>query len=202
MPQTIKITLKYKAFFAVLAAAVTALVLLTSLTAPIAQASGVISVTSNVADVPGGANFILTVRAKNDGDVNQLEIDHSAGTLPEFSVYADETDPYGGDGALFATAGVTVTYDATTSEWVIDFGNAVTQSILTNYNGEITFYFVLRDAAHNILWGHMNPVTPENTFGFNLLAGTGDSLVPQQQNDDDDVTDAVIPRVPNTSIVR
>lgn len=112
-------------------------------------------------------NFILTVDAKDD-NLYELEIDHSMESnpgTPEFSVYADETDPYGGDGALFDAAGVSVTYDATLQKWTIDFGATITDTFVTN--GGITFYLVLKDAEGN-QWGTMYGTTPENTFVYTL----------------------------------
>lgn len=58
-------------------------------------------------------------------------------TLPEFSVYASESDPYGGDIADFTAAGVVVTYDDATQTWVIDFGATVSAAIANN--GGISF---------------------------------------------------------------
>lgn len=135
-----------------------------NLFSPAAHASSLASVSSNIAGVPGGENLILRVAAHNDGNLAKLEIDHSmSATLPEFSVYADEANPYGTSKADFDTLGVTVTYTAATSEWVIDLGSGVTQQIRENDEG-IKFYFVLRDADRVILWGSMDSVTPENTF--------------------------------------
>lgn len=175
--------------------------LVVSLLAPMARASSVVGVTSNIADVPNGESLVLTVTAQNDGDVAELEIDTSLpAVFPDFSVYADEADPYGGDGPLFASAGVTVTYDAAKSQWVIDFGQDVTDEIRNN-GGKINFYMVLRDANNVALWGSMNLPAPDSTFSFDVIAGTGDSLVPPaNDNDDDDEEPAVVPGVPNTAL--
>ncbi len=70
--------------------------------------------------------------------------------MPEFSVYASEDDPYGGQEAAFKAQGVTVTYDADEQKWTIDFGENVTSQIVDN--GGITFYLVLVDEAGN-KWG-------------------------------------------------
>ena len=112
-----------------------------------------------------GDTFSLTIEAEDD-NLFELEIDHSMETtLPEFSVYASEADPYGGDGDLFAAQGVSVTYDDETQTWVIDFGETVSGMIANN--GGITFYLVLKDMAGN-QWGSMYDVTPENTFKYTV----------------------------------
>jgi hypothetical protein len=112
-----------------------------------------------------GETFKLEVTA-SDENLYELEVDHSfEGTLPEFSVYASESDPYGGQGEAFAEAGVTVTYDADAQKWTIDFGPTVTQQIVAK--GGITFYLVLVDEAGN-KWGSMDPTTPENTFAYTV----------------------------------
>jgi len=112
-----------------------------------------------------GDTFSLTIEAEDD-NLYELEIDHSMETtLPEFSVYASEADPYGGDEALFAAQGVSVTYDDETQTWVIDFGAAVSGLIADN--GGITFYLVLEDMAGN-QWGSMYDLTPENTFKYTV----------------------------------
>jgi len=110
-----------------------------------------------------GDTFKLTIEAEDD-NLYELEVDHSMETTqPEFSVYASEGDPYGGDEALFAAAGVTVTYDAGTQTWEIDFGADISKAIADN--GGITFYLVLKDMAGNT-WGSMNQVEEYNTFKY------------------------------------
>ena len=109
-----------------------------------------------------GENFVWTVQA-NDENLYELEIDHNISTLTEFSVYASNSHPYGGDEALFAAAGVDVIYDAIAQQWSIDFGPIITQQFIDN--GGITFYAVLKDEAGN-QWGTMNGTTPENTFAY------------------------------------
>ena len=112
-----------------------------------------------------GDTFTLTIQAADD-NLRELEIDHSMeGILPEFSVYASESDPYGGDEADFAEAGVTVTYDEDSQTWVIDFGADVSAAIANN--GGITFYLVLEDMAGNT-WGSMSPTTGANTFKYTV----------------------------------
>ncbi len=158
-------------------------------------ASSIVKLTSNIADVPNGDSLILTIRAQNDGDIHELEVDHSfEDDYPQFSVYADEADPYGGDGALFAALGVVVTYNASISEWTIDFGDTITQ-FLVNEGSNVEFYFVLKDSAKNVLWGSMFPPSSENKFNFDPVNGTGDSLALSSTQDD-----VVIPGVPNTAL--
>jgi hypothetical protein len=111
-----------------------------------------------------GETFKLEVTA-SDENLYELEVDHNIADLPEFSVYADADDPYGGQEAAFEEAGVTVTYDAEAQKWTIDFGSNVTSHIVNN--GGITFYLVLVDEAGN-KWGSMDPTTPENTFAYNV----------------------------------
>ena len=115
---------------------------------------------------PSG-DFVVTVDA-NDINLYELELDHSLeGVLPEFSVYADETNPYGGDGALFVAAGLEVTYNSSTQTWVLTFKNGgdALDAIIANQG--VTFYAVIHDLAGN-KWGSMYTVTPDNTFAYTL----------------------------------
>src|SRR5690606_30710930 len=92
-----------------------------------------------------GENFTWTIQA-SDANLYSLELDHSMeGVLPEFTVYANAGDPYGSPQALadFTAAGVTVTFDDLTNEWIFDFGAAITQMFIDN--GGITFFTVLED---------------------------------------------------------
>lgn len=192
---------KTKLFVSSIALVGASLALIIGLLSPIANASSIVGVSTNIADVPGGDSFVMTVTTQNDGDVYELEVDHSyEGTYPEFSVYADETNPYGSaqDAADFEALGVSVTYSAASSQWTIDFGDTITQGMVSG-GGIANFYFVLKDDSGNALWGSMYDTTPENTFNFDLVNGTGDSLVPPAADDEDE---AVIPGVPNTSVVR
>lgn len=184
-----------------------ATVLVAGYLASTVNASSIVGVTSNVADVPGGDGLVLTISADNAGDIYELEFDHSLEgnpATPEFSVYASEADPYGGDGALFASVGVSVTYSQADSQWVIDFGPTMTQTMSDAASGEVTFYFVLKDATGNVLWGSMLPTTPENTFSYNLVDGSGDSLTPPAPEPPVVVEEPepVVPGVPNTSAGR
>jgi hypothetical protein len=66
---------------------------------------------------------VLTVVVKEAITPVELEVDHSKEKqLPEFSVYADEENPYGDSKEDFATLGVTVEYNDGT--WTIDFSEA------------------------------------------------------------------------------
>ena len=111
-----------------------------------------------------GETFKLEVTAF-DENLRELEVDHNIDDLPEFSVYASETDPYDGEGDAFDQAGVKVTFNADEQKWTIDFGTAVTGKIVAN--GGITFYLVLLDEAGN-QWGSMDPTAPENTFAYTV----------------------------------
>ncbi|NLC94747.1 MAG: hypothetical protein GX676_03540 [Bacilli bacterium] len=111
--------------------------------------------------------FVWIIKA-SDQTLFKLEVDHSfEGTLPEFSVYASEDNPYGSleTKAEFEAFGVTVTYDADTQTWTIDFGTTVTAMFLDA--GQVTFYIVLYD-EQGYTWGSMYNVTPENTFTYVL----------------------------------
>lgn len=112
--------------------------------------------------------FKLTVDAKDDGELSELEIDHNMeNQLPEFSVYADEVNPYGDADSKeeFEAAGVTVTYDAEEQKWEIDFGAAVTNVIVAKR--DVKFYVVIKDKAGN-QFGSMYGTTPENTFEYTV----------------------------------
>lgn len=111
--------------------------------------------------------FVLIVDAF-DVNLYELEIDHSMeGILPEFSVYADATNPYGTseDKDSFEAQGVNVTYDATLQKWTINFGSKITKAFIANKG--ITFYLVLKDTKGNT-WGSMYEVNESNTFAYNV----------------------------------
>jgi hypothetical protein len=142
--------------------------------------------------------FKLTVDADDEvNNLRELEIDHSMeGSLPEFSVYADETNPYGDDASRdqFIAQGVLVTYDPVAQEWTIDFGKAISDAFVAN--GGITFYLVLIDDAGNEL-GSMSPTNDDNTFAYTLSraepavssggGGGGGGQLNSSDNDDGDV---------------
>ena len=106
-------------------------------------------------------DLVLTVVA-SDENLYSLEVDHSHGNygtwpgkLPEFTVYADPSNPYGTPEAerAFAEYGVTVDYDADTQTWTITFksdGDAM--GVINDEgisNGKIEFYLVAHDAFGN-----------------------------------------------------
>lgn len=214
-------TISLKQVLSIAIAMTLAIGLVVGLVARPAGATSLASVQSNIADVPGGANFIMKIRAHNDGDLHELEIDHSfkntTPSLPEFAVYANESDPYGNgvdttQKPQYDTAGLSVTYSAALSEWTLEFdknGSAWTNVI--EPARAITFYFVLKNSSGVELWGNMSPPTAENTFAFDLLAGTGDQLEyvapPADATDEAPVADTpattasgvVVPGVPNTA---
>lgn len=95
----------------------------------------------------------------------ELEVDHSLGEMPEFSVYADESDPYGGDKSQFEDVGVTVEYS--NGKFNIDLGSQITQLIASK--PEVKFYYAVRDYSGKYLWGSMNPTSPENTRTYTVV---------------------------------
>ncbi|WP_010098744.1 S-layer homology domain-containing protein [Ornithinibacillus scapharcae] len=114
-----------------------------------------------------GQNLILTIDAQDD-NLRELEVDHNIAGLPEFSVYADEANPYGTDDlrTQFEAQGVSVTYSTDTQTWTIDFGETVTNTIINN-GGNATFYLVLKDEAGNS-FGSMDPTDETNTFSYTV----------------------------------
>ncbi len=111
--------------------------------------------------------FVWIVDASDAGDnLYELEVDHSMeGTIPEFSVYANEGNPYGtlAEKAEFESNGVYVTYIAADQMWIINFGETITDAFVDN--GGITFYVVLKDRNGN-QFGTMSGTTSENTFVY------------------------------------
>lgn len=172
-----------------------------------AQAAGAIGI-AGVSPAAGaavhlseGESFVLTVNASlNPGEIlGHLEVDHSfegESWFPEFNVYADEANPYGGaaEEAYANSVGVTVTYSASNLRWVIDFGPTITQMIRDD-GRELIFYLVAHgeDGDGNpIASGHMgspgNPMPEGVAFSYPPLAV------------DDEVADEVAPGVPNTAV--
>ena len=120
-------------------------------------------------EVGPGDSFVWTVDAFDDSALVELEVDNSIETIvPQFTVYADEADPYGGLEALYASFGTTVTYDAGYQEWVISFGTFFTDAIFTN--GGITFYIEVNDEWNNF-FGDMFSVPAEATFTYTFEYG-------------------------------
>lgn len=179
-------------------AVVTAVVLAFSWMMTAVGASGIVSVTSNIASVSATESLKLNIKIQNDGDVHMLEVDHSVSTLPEFSVYANEADPYGADRADYIAAGATVTYSEASSEWTIDIGQAFTNEIIDNHGGEISFYFTLKDSNGQLLWGDMYNASAWPSFNFDLVEGTAEMV----EGTENSLYEPVIPGVPNTSVVR
>ena len=155
-----------------------------------AEVTGTSPATGSVV-LPGDGTFKLTITTDGDPNIAELEVDHSLqDSLPEFTLCADETQPYcdAPSQSQFEAAGVSVTF--TSGAWTIDFGSDVTKDFLDN--GGITFYLAMRDADGDYLWGSMSPTTPANTFAYTLSVAT----------DDDDTTPApeiTVPSVPNTA---
>lgn len=117
--------------------------------------------------IPNGKSLIIEITFAGNGAYS-LEVDHSLqGTLPEFSVYADNTNPYGTeeDKEEFEEAGVEVSY--LRNKWTINFGPAITNVIRANPNTR--FYFAVKDNEGNYLWGSMNPTTPSNTLKYTII---------------------------------
>ena len=95
----------------------------------------------------------------------ELEVDHSLESeFPEFSVYADSADPYGGSKSQFEALGVSVAYS--NGKFTIDLGEAVTEALADK--PEVKFYYAVRDTEGKYLWGSMNPTTAENTRTYKV----------------------------------
>ena len=100
-------------------------------------------------------DLILTVIA-SDEYLYSLEVDHSLeAVLPEFSVYASETNPWGTteDQTQFEAAGVDVSYNAATQTWVLVFAHDGQAMQVINdplgSNGAISFFLVVLDEEGN-----------------------------------------------------
>jgi hypothetical protein len=104
----------------------------------------------------GGVN-VLEVNVNSDLNPDELEVDHSLeGTLPEFSVYADEENPYGTDAdkEQFEALGVIVDYANGT--WTITLPEPITVGESTEISTlNMTFYLKLIDVYGNE-FGSMN----------------------------------------------
>lgn len=75
----------------------------------------------------------------------------------QFSLYADENNPYGDDAHLFQQYGIDAIFED--GKWDINFGANVTAALAAS--GEVKIYAVVRDINGQLLWGDMNKVTPE-----------------------------------------
>lgn len=127
-----------------------------------------VGVSPPTGEINMGSNFIFNVDVEGE-DFYALEIDHSmAEQIPEFTVYADSDDPYGGDEYRqdFENLGASVTYN--NGIWSIDFGTNLTD--IVKGNGGITIYAVIRNQEGQVIWGSMSPPTPENTFVYTHVA--------------------------------
>lgn len=108
-------------------------------------------------------DLVLTVEAF-DKNLYSLEVDHSHGKhgkwwsqaqLPEFTVYADPSNPWGTPEAKaqFDTYGVTVDYDADTQTWTLTFeADGQVMDVINDpelSNGAVEFYLVAHDAFGN-----------------------------------------------------
>lgn len=128
-------------------------------------------------EVGPGDSFVWTVDAFDESALVELEVDNSIELIvPQFTVYANEADPYT-DGvdpeageAAYASYNASVTYDADDQKWMISFGD-FTQAMLAN--GGITFYIEVND-VHDNFFGDMFNVTPENTFEYTFELGPYD----------------------------
>ena len=112
-----------------------------------------------------------------DGDLYSLEVDHSLeGQLPEFTVYASTTNPFGSAAAetLFTDEGVSVAYDDADEKWMIDFGSDITDTLISE--GGITFYIVLEDEAGNS-FGSMFHSGEENKDSYGDFLGDKNTFV-------------------------
>ncbi|WP_035375950.1 InlB B-repeat-containing protein, partial [Haploplasma axanthum] len=110
--------------------------------------------------------LVLVVKAY-DENLKELEIDHNLerlAELPEFSVYADSTNPYGDSKNAFEQLGVIVTFKD--GEWTITFGES-REEIIKNNTNKFVVYFVVSDYAGN-KFGSMDPTTPGNTIEINV----------------------------------
>ncbi len=148
--------------------------------------------------------LVVTAELAAGETLRELEVDHSYDNtiptvFPEFSVYADETDPYNnqwatpvetGQEAIFTSLGTSVTYSASANQWVLDFGQPITDRILAD-GGDVTFYFALKGvdgAGAPVEWGSIAAgVTAENTFAYSL------EIVEPSEDDE------AAPGVPNTA---
>lgn len=169
--------------------AVTATLLLSTSSVGAAQVTTTSPARGNVSVAPG-ENFKLIITTDKDAAIADIEIDHNIASLPEFTLNANTADPYDGNAAAFASAGMSVVYSQAAGQWTLDFGPTVTQTIINN--GVVRFYFALRDTSGATLWGGMNPTTPANTFAYTVVRGTA-TTVPA------DAEEVVIPGVPNTA---
>lgn len=84
----------------------------------------------------------------------------------QYTLAANEADPYNGVESEFSVQGVTVTYSEAEQRWVIDFGPAVTTALVAS--GQVKIYSALRNANGDYLWGDMYNTTEEMRVFVNL----------------------------------
>lgn len=202
MSTTINTTSSLKRALSKSTVAVVAAVAMILVPAPAAGAIGIANVspaTGAMINIPEGGSLVLTVDASLNPDetLSHLEVDHSfegESWFPEFNVYANEANPYGGatQEAYANSVGVTVTYSASDLRWVIDFGPTITQMIRDD-GRELVFYLVAHGEdsdGEDIASGHMgspgNPMPDGVAFSYPPLAAVAD--------------DEAAPGVPNTAM--
>ena len=112
-------------------------------------------ITEATVEKDSNGDLILTVIA-SDEYLYSLEVDHSLeAVLPEFSVYASETNPWGTteDQTQFEAAGVDVSYNAATQTWVLVFAlDGQAMQVINDplgSNGAISFFLVVLDEEGN-----------------------------------------------------
>ncbi|CCV64138.1 hypothetical protein BN85405610 [Alteracholeplasma palmae J233] len=111
--------------------------------------------------------IIITIKA-NDENLHSLEIDHNfEGILPEFTVYASESNPYGTDALRneFEKQGVEVVFES--GKWTIIIDGSSYEKLIKNANSEFIVHFVIADKNGN-KFGSMSPTTNENTIKVSL----------------------------------
>ncbi|NLK12914.1 MAG: InlB B-repeat-containing protein, partial [Candidatus Phytoplasma sp.] len=108
--------------------------------------------------------LVLVIKAQDD-NLYSLEVDHSLNTN-EFTVYASEQDPYGGQQAAFKELDVVVVFADGT--WTITFGNGAMDLIKSvTQLDEFKVHVVIKDHVGNA-FGSMSPTTEENTVSINI----------------------------------
>ena len=111
----------------------------------------------------------LIFRVTDDSDLSFLEIDHNLeGSLPEFKLYPDPTNPWGSSQAkqLADTYSVTSDYDAGTKTWTITFGAGTALNEIKG-KGVFKVYFVVED-IHGNAFGSMSPTSSANTIEITI----------------------------------
>lgn len=107
-------------------------------------------------------NLLVTVEASDD-NLFSLEVDHSHGSfgkwkeakLPEFTIYADESNPWGilKEGMNPEDFGVSAEYDADSQTWTLTFhADGQVMDVINNEdisNGAIEFYLLAHDKLGN-----------------------------------------------------